>query len=591
MTLGSPLAPHAALAIGRARVTGAGRRAQLKRALAATALDGLGLAPDEILLVPRLSVADRLAPDGPNRPFARSFASALRARLEQAAHDPSGLVASGQAVRFSSRARMAAWLIGHPAFAATYGRGLCADVPGVTDFDDWVRKVLLPDTPSTAHCANLLFQRGQLATWMARLGDHAIGEIERGLRQAFVMPFAPVTAAPDGPHLAAPAPLPVRSGDAATLGEALAGHLAERPLSPRHRAVSAALIWCARFPGRANSAQGAAFIAGVAAATLPRTETRSAEASEAPAIRQPFHHEPEAGKPSPALLPLALSRIAGSAGTGPQHVDPPAFAISSGPQPPDRKPSPPRTAAIAPRATAHDGFPANVDDDAFTSAFCGLFYLLAPLRQLGFVSDFALDCAAGANLPPFALIDRLGAHWFGQAYIACPLHRWIARQAAPLRLPSRFVHPGLMTGENLLREAQILRDGRHCTMWHAAGYPLIDQPAGRNRRAMLALAPAGSFVDGRVRRADAARRLPAASQERWIGALARTLEAEIDRRSGDESLTRDQLRLAGRVRIIDAAMTVEFALDDLPFAVRYAGLDRDPGWLQQEGRSLAFVYR
>lgn len=560
--------------------------------LAASRLDGLGLAPDEILLVPRLSVANRLAPDGPSSPFTRSFASALRAMLEQAARDPAGAVAAGQAVRFSSRARMAAWLIGQPSFAATYAAGLCADMPGVKDFDDWVRKVLLTDAPSTAHCASLLYERGQLAGWLARLDGNALVTIEQGLWQAYrvTFPAIPTVNQPRSEVCVAAAPVFAGVRDTAVLQLALRRHLSEQALGPRPRAIAAALIWSARYPGRAASAEGAGFIALVAATPWPHPETLRAGATNSRQIQPLGLSGHEADGPSLAessgLLPASeVGQTAIESG----HPIAPAMRDSTGPS--DQPLSPYPATAAAWLGTAHGETSAIAEEQTFTSAFCGLFYLIAPLRQLGFVTDFALDRGDDTSLPPFALLDRLGVHWFGRAYLASRLHRWAVQQAAPLRLPARFVHPCLHGGGSLSRKAEILRDGRHCCLWHKDGYPLIDRPGRLDRRAMLALAPAGSFSDGRVRRADIARRLPAASGQRWIAALARTLEVELDRRRGDEPLSPDQLRLSGLVRIVDAAITVEFALDDLPFAVRYAGLDRNPGWLQHEGRSLAFVYR
>ena len=50
------------------------------------------------------------------------------------------------------------------------------------------------------------------------------------------------------------------------------------------------------------------------------------------------------------------------------------------------------------------------------------------------------------------------------------------------------------------------------------------------------------------------------------------------------------LRIAGRVRIGGERIDVFFALRDLPIAIRFAGLDRDPGWLPAAGRDLRFHF-
>jgi len=45
-----------------------------------------------------------------------------------------------------------------------------------------------------------------------------------------------------------------------------------------------------------------------------------------------------------------------------------------------------------------------------------------------------------------------------------------------------------------------------------------------------------------------------------------------------------------RVRATDTHVDVYFNLADLPLAIRFAGLDRDPGWVPAAGRFILFHF-
>ena len=50
------------------------------------------------------------------------------------------------------------------------------------------------------------------------------------------------------------------------------------------------------------------------------------------------------------------------------------------------------------------------------------------------------------------------------------------------------------------------------------------------------------------------------------------------------------LCLPGRVEWDAERLDVHFSLEQLPVAVRMAGLDRDPGWMPAAGRDLRFYF-
>jgi hypothetical protein len=49
-------------------------------------------------------------------------------------------------------------------------------------------------------------------------------------------------------------------------------------------------------------------------------------------------------------------------------------------------------------------------------------------------------------------------------------------------------------------------------------------------------------------------------------------------------------RCSARVHTSGAHVDIHFDLTDLPLPVRFAGLDRDPGWVPVAGRFIAFYF-
>ena len=82
--------------------------------------------------------------------------------------------------------------------------------------------------------------------------------------------------------------------------------------------------------------------------------------------------------------------------------------------------------------------------------------------------------------------------------------------------------------------------------------------------------------------------MPRDPDERWIACLAEFLVARIAL-AGD-GLDAGSLRLRASLALREDRVEVTFSLAELPIAVRLAGLDRDPGWLPAEGRSVYFSF-
>jgi hypothetical protein len=88
-------------------------------------------------------------------------------------------------------------------------------------------------------------------------------------------------------------------------------------------------------------------------------------------------------------------------------------------------------------------------------------------------------------------------------------------------------------------------------------------------------------------------REPRGELARWTNRLAAYTEARLrlalDLEDGESPV---ELLLAHRARVIVSPTHVDvvLSLDELPIAIRLAGLDRDPGWIPAAGRHLAFHF-
>ncbi|MEL7447054.1 MAG: hypothetical protein AAGK02_14800, partial [Pseudomonadota bacterium] len=232
-------------------------------------------------------------------------------------------------------------------------------------------------------------------------------------------------------------------------------------------------------------------------------------------------------------------------------------------------------------------------DETFLSPFCGMLFLTNLLRRLGFVDDFGILDQPSQSLAPFELIDALGIHWFGSEYRRSRLHAWLSKNSSRRLGLRSFEHPLLQSVNAEPGSLTIIRGRQHLTLWHDDGFPLIDlrvRQRSRPKKKIARWVAREALRPNRVRPVGRKHRLPKSGTNRWIAALALCLEHEMDRRSGGYELAPKDLRLSGEVQFRDEKMTVRMALQDLPFAARFAALDRDPGWILEEGRSLAFFY-
>jgi len=247
--------------------------------------------------------------------------------------------------------------------------------------------------------------------------------------------------------------------------------------------------------------------------------------------------------------------------------------------PPMAEPAPPATARREPTLT-----PFLPPDARFETGFGGLLFLINAFIALGLYPDFTQPLGTRLDPSPLWLADRIGRFWFGAAYRADPLAGWIAAHAAPGELPRIWrAEPQWLVGfETRAAPRLAARKGR-ATLWHPAGFPLLDEEQGRVRHRPYRLA---GLRPARVARIAPAR-LPAKPADRWAACLALYLDARLRLLCGSGL---SLLALPACVQTRDLDLGARFALDRHPIQLRIAGLDRNPGWQPAEGRAIAFVF-
>ena len=164
----------------------------------------------------------------------------------------------------------------------------------------------------------------------------------------------------------------------------------------------------------------------------------------------------------------------------------------------------------------------------FETGHGGLFFVMTAALQLGLYGDFSQPLHRGLEMSPWRFLYETGVAFGGRRFVRDPLAEWLER------------FPSADTANASADPAQQL-EARSLAL--ARVLPQL--------RARLVLA------------------LGLRDPRRLAGAL---------------------LRLPAQVRAGGERIDVCFALQQLPIAVRLAGLDRDPGWVPAAGRDLRFHF-
>ena len=198
------------LVIERARLTGNGARGALEAALAHVRTGDVA-GSGEILVIPRLHAREPISALRSPGDFGARLTEQMRALRQAAAVDPAGPVVGAPALRFTSKARYAAWLVG--VWLGGCGAGSACEAspwPEPAAIRHWLRREVLRDGPVLVATAARLLRQRQLAAWVARLDPAERALAAASLEQSYAVPL---TADASEPLAARPA---ARPGQAST---------------------------------------------------------------------------------------------------------------------------------------------------------------------------------------------------------------------------------------------------------------------------------------------------------------------------------------------------------------------------------------
>lgn len=593
---------QAALAVNRVRIAaGRGTRADAQGWLDSVPLERLGLGPEDVLHVPRLGLRFPARGQGPAVAGERILRS-LRTLLESADRDPPPGSAPGLAFRFSSRARYLAWVTGLWLAGGASGRSAAAEAAIGPDLEglslaEWQRREILAEGLRLVPVAAHLAQAGMAAAWATGLAPPDRAQAKAAIAQRFGLDLA---ALPPPRHTLAGKPAdPADPG-----GGARRPGIAPPPGPPLPRSIARAAAILAR-DGAWRALDEEARRILLAACALAASPSDSSRPGFADALRSAARSR--GGPCAPAFSSTAGEIGAARAVTPP---DPPpgrlraargrgetaearAFRVEAVGHPPDARSArtcgaSSQSALRAETETGGEAFSGRWAESSalspaairFTSRYAGLLFLLNAFVALGLYPDFTEPGGGRLAPSPLWLADRIGRTRFGGPYRADPLARWISAGAMHGPLPRRWRADEDWLGGFRDRPRPVWsHKGGRATLWHPAGFPLVDAPEHARLRSRHRLG----------RESPARSRLPGAPDARWIACLRLYLEARIRLATGD-ARGLALLALPGEILVDELDLTAVFRLDAHPIGLRLAGLDRDLGWQPAEGRSIRFRF-
>jgi hypothetical protein len=595
--------PSGDLVIEHARLSGGGSRAALEAGLAHVATGDIA-GGEEILLIPNLRARAALSAGRPPGDFGARLTDQLRALRAGAQVDPTGPVSGAAALRFTSRARYAAWLVAAwlEAPVAVDARGGIA-LPAAGEIRAWLRSEVIAQGRVLVAVSARLRSRQLLARWIARLEPGEVALAAAALETAYAVPLS-CSRAVVSPRLAASSGLPKVSGKIALScdagrpvhgasrsqphlvqiwAELVANEPAAQPLDPPRARLLLLLTTLAKQPNLARHLTPAILDQAIAAALPPETRHSVPQSVNVPE-RAAAEHESTAETRVASITP----KSAPEPSDGGPPPDSPSLPPTEAPGTEISSDERELSALLEQTGVADLQLSESLPVASFETGFGGVFFLVNLLLALALYPDFTRPRDRGLDPSPFWLLDRLAQRMFGAAYRRDPLHRWLESVGLPGTLPSRWeVDPqwlrGLPRGGHALRRSQT-----RSILWDLRGFALVDGPSAGPRARKGWLKRYREF-GGLVPRPSLPRRSPPRHRdERWIACLAEFLAVRIA--LAGEELSLDSLRLPARVEPDEERLEIVFALADLQVELRLAGLDRDPGWLPAEGRALHFRF-
>lgn len=557
-------------------------RRQFERALRGAEWMPPGVRPGAVLLVRRLALACGSGPAG--LALDRRVSQAMR-DLAQHAHRPwlHGDAAEPEAILFADEAELVACLVRDWLRGVVAQRWWWRSLLLAANAREWLRREALQRPDRLVPAIAKLATQGQAVAFVARLEPAECMAASAAVARAFAVPLAEPVAAPsraaEGVQRAAQGVVPAAGRHPASeLGrEAVRRLLQEAPelggaaLRFEQRRLLALALVLTRAPTWARGARMAMALQalrdplpvctdgtgdpGAMASSPAGTEGLPVDP---PVVRQQIR--PPARQPGTVSTLPVQGRPPGEPATpGPRGAPPPRHAAPGEPVAPGStaagaaaEPSTGEVerlaeAAIEVLATRSDGStPDKLDIEPaprseargvllpdspvarsrVASRFGGLFYLLNAALALGLYGDFTRPLSRRLTLSPWDWLALVGRAWFGDAIVEDGAWRLLAGLAGR----EEDEEPGRdfepPTPEWL---------EEHLVELEARLALAVGVPQGEALRAMVCRHEAGIEVDA-------------------------------------------------------ASVHVFLALDELPLAIRVAGLDRDPGWIPAAGHDVRFFF-
>ena len=235
----------------------------------------------------------------------------------------------------------------------------------------------------------------------------------------------------------------------------------------------------------------------------------------------------------------------------------------------------------------------------------GLFYLANLGLSLNLYSDFTKPLEPGLGLPFWDFIQMVGRHLLGDQLPLDPVWGLLERLAG--RRSGEKAGQGFEPPDEWRIPSGWLAPFKCRCVWtwwvnqrrlhirHPAGFTIVDVVLGdhasdRIREETSAYASACDFElrSGEGESAENLTRL-----DRWRQWLLPFIDARLRLALGLQPMDNVAallLKHHARIELSTARLDIRLSLDELPIAIRIAGLDRDPGWVPAAGRFIVFHF-
>jgi hypothetical protein len=382
----------------------------------------------------------------------------------------------------------------------------------------------------------------------------------------------------------------------ASTGSARGAPIRHDPLSLAARAASRPLQRDA-----SSEEQSEAALPSPGASALPHPRAPGRPSRTAPSFRESrVESSGEVDAPSVQEQELEQATVGAPLAAAPENV---ALTKQDAATPKSARPSRRRDAPLPALETKLPPVPVEpeaddpaIEDDPWDAPALGietelggLLYLLNLFLYLGLYGDFTQPLERGLGLDPWRCVALIGRRLVSGARDD-PVWRMLDRLGGPseFRPPRawRVSRPWLEPFDN----AGVWRwsmAGGTLRVEHPAGFPAIAVPRTTGDQLGRELRRLG--VSPTLRRTTL-RREPADPLARWSARLAAYANARLRVALGEDDVENLLFRKRARVFVTPTHVDVVLSLAELPLEVRFAGLDRTPGWIPAAGRFVSFHF-